>query len=675
MQPIYFLVSCLVGTSLAHADGPADNVPDKVRRVPPPGISIPEADRTELQAGADELGRAISALRTELKGKLRLLELAPDVEIYHKAVQWALRYDEFFKTNEVKTARTLLQQGMERAQQLREGAAPWITATGLVARGYVSRIDGSVQPYGLVVPASYQPGTSHQFRLDFWFHGRGETLSELDFINGRQKSAGEFTPPNTFVLHLYGRYCNANRFAGETDLFEALENVRKYYPIDQNRLVVRGFSMGGAACWDFAAHHAGLWAAAAPGAGFSETAGFLNDFQNERIKPAWSEQKLFHLYDATDYAINVFNCPMVAYSGEVDRQKQAADMMAKALAAEGIEMTHIIGPKTAHAYNPQSKPEINRRIDSIVARGRSPAPEKVRFTTWTLRYNQMLWVTVGGLEQHWERARVDAEWQATENSIHALTKGVSAISFSFEPGLYPLDITRLPKVVLDGQKLDGARPLSDRSWTSHFRKDGKKWMAVAPTEEGGLRKRHGLQGPIDDAFMDSFLMVRPTEKPLNEKVGAWAAAELAHATNHWRQQFRGDARVKDDADVSSDDIAASNLVLWGDRASNKLIAQIADKLPIRWDDQEIALGKKSFASDNHVPVLIYPNPLNPNRYIVLNSGFTFREYDYLNNARQTPKLPDYAIIDVNTPVSSRAPGEIVQAGFFGEQWELGGSGL
>jgi len=675
MQPIYFLVSCLVGTSLAHADGPADNVPDKVRRVPPPGISIPEADRTELQAGADELGRAISALRIELKGKPRLLELAPDVEIYHKAVQWALRYDEFFKTNEVKTARTLLQQGMERAQQLREGTAPWITATGLVARGYVSRIDGSVQPYGLVVPASYQPGTSHQFRLDFWFHGRGETLSELDFINGRQKSAGEFTPPNTFVLHLYGRYCNANRFAGETDLFEALENVRKYYPIDQNRLVVRGFSMGGAACWDFAAHHAGLWAAAAPGAGFSETAGFLNDFQNEKIKPAWYEQKLFHLYDATDYAINVFNCPMVAYSGEVDRQKQAADMMAKALAAEGIEMTHIIGPKTAHAYNPQSKPEINRRIDSIVARGRNPAPEKVRFTTWTLRYNQMLWVTVGGLEQHWERARVDAEWQATENSIHALTKGVSATSFSFEPGLYPLDITRLPKVVLDGQKLDGARPLSDRSWTSHFRKDGKKWMAVAPMEESGLRKRHGLQGPIDDAFMDSFLMVRPTGKPLNDKVGAWAAAELAHATNHWRQQFRGDARVKDDADVSSDDIAASNLVLWGDRASNKLIAQIADKLPVRWDDHEIALGKKSFASDNHVPVLIYPNPLNPNRYIVMNSGFTFREYDYLNNARQTPKLPDYAIIDVNTPVSSRAPGEIVQAGFFGEQWELGGTGL
>jgi hypothetical protein len=33
-------------------------------------------------------------------------------------------------------------------------------------------------------------------------------------------------------------------------------------------------------------------------------------------------------------------------------------------------------------------------------------------------------------------------------------------------------------------------------------------------------------------------------------------------------------------------------------------------------------------------------------------------------------LPDYAVVDVNVPVSSRAPGGIVDAGFFGEKWEL-----
>jgi hypothetical protein len=185
-----------------------------------------------------------------------------------------------------------------------------------------------------------------------------------------------------------------------------------------------------------------------------------------------------------------------------------------------------------------------------------------------------------------------------------------------------------------------------------------------------LRKRHGLQGPIDDAFLDSFLMVRPSGKPLNEQVGKWADAEQAHAIEHWRRQFRGDARVKADTEITDDDIANHHLVLWGDPQSNALLAKIAAGLPIRWDAQGLRIGALTYAPDRHVLLAIYPNPLNPRRYVVLNSGFTFREYDYLNNARQAPKLPDYAVVDTSMPVSSRAPGGIATAGFFGEQWEL-----
>ena len=127
--------------------------------------------------------------------------------------------------------------------------------------------------------------------------------------------------------------------------------------------------------------------------------------------------------------------------------------------------------------------------------------------------------------------------------------------------------------------------------------------------------------------------------------------------------------MNDDA-VTDADIAAHNLILWGDPRGNKLLARIADKLPVHWDASGLQLGKQTFAADHHVPVLVYPNPLNPKRYVVLNSGFTFREYDYLNNARQVSKLPDFAIVDVNQPVTSRAPGGIVAAGFFDEHWRL-----
>ncbi len=77
---------------------------------------------------------------------------------------------------------------------------------------------------------------------------------------------------------------------------------------------------------------------------------------------------------------------------------------------------------------------------------------------------------------------------------------------------------------------------------------------------------------------------------------------------------------------------------------------------------------QAFSADRHVPVLIYPNPLNPRKYVVLNSGHTFREADSLNNARQTPKLPDYAVVDVQTPPTKLGWGTLPKAGFFGERW-------
>jgi len=111
-------------------------------------------------------------------------------------------------------------------------------------------------------------------------------------------------------------------------------------------------------------------------------------------------------------------------------------------------------------------------------------------------------------------------------------------------------------------------------------------------------------------------------------------------------------------------------VLWGDPSSNALLAKVLTKLPIRWTKEELVVAGKSYDPAHHTLAMIYPNPLNPDRYVVLNSGFTFREYDYLNNARQTAKLPDWAVIDLRVPPSSRFPGKIVAAGFFDENWQF-----
>ena len=654
-----FAASLLLA-ALSYAQQPA-----ALRPVPPPGIEVGAADRAELEAGIAALGREIEGLRTALQKRPALLALLPDVQIFHNAARYALSYNEFFKPEEIRTAKAQLQQGLERARELREGRAPWATQTGLVVRGYLSEVDGSVQPYGLVVPPGYRADLPFRHRLDAWFHGRSETLSEVNFLAERQKSPGQFTPPNAFVLHLYGRYCNANKFAGEVDLFEALAHVRANYPIDENRISVRGFSMGGAATWHIAVHHAGLWAAAAPGAGFAETAEYL------KLKPEeqpWYQRKLWHLYDATDYALNLFNCPTVAYSGELDRQIQAAQIMDRHLRTEGMELAHIIGPKTEHKYHPDSIREISARIDGIVERGRNPVPRQVRFTTWTLRYNRMLWVTIDAMGEHWERARVDAEI-ADAATVRLATKNVTALTLEMPAGLCPLDATRRPVAILDEQRVEAAPVKSDRSWTAHFRRIDGRWRAVESSEEPGLRKRHGLQGPIDDAFMSRFIMVRPTGKPMSEALGAWVASEQGRAIAQWRSQFRGEAIVRDDTALTEAEIAASNLVLWGDPSSNAILAKILDRLPIGWTAEGVRVGAQAW-SPMHAPILIFPNPLNPRRYVVLNSGITFREADYLTNSRQVARLPDWAVVDLRVPPGPDAPGRIAAAGFFNERWEL-----
>ncbi len=634
-------------------------------RMPPRGIPVPPAVRAELEAGVKKLDDEIERLRTAPQWKTLPIQYLPDVQIYYNAVRYALEDDIFYKTNDFAAARRFLKEGEARLHDISQGHATWNTNTGLLVRGYVSKLDGSVQPYGLVVPASYKPGDKKTYRLDFWFHGRGDKLSELEFINEREKNPGEFTPPDTFVLHPYGRYCNAYKFAGEVDVFEALADVERHYPIDTNRISVRGFSMGGAATWHLAAHHAGLWAAASPGAGFVDTPVYQKIFDKKPLPP-WYEQKLWHLYDAVDYAGNLFNCGLVAYSGEIDPQKQAADLMAKAMAAEGLTMTHIIGPNTGHKYEPKAKLEVAAKVDAIANKGRNPWPNEVKFTTWTLRYNQMDWVTIDALEKHWERARVNARVEPLSENVllRVGTTNVAAFSLELAPQLRGLAEAVSINVVIDNQMLGfGYRA----GQLYHFRKNGKNWARLDSLDDVALAKRHGLQGPIDDAFMDSFIFVRPTGKPQNPTVAKWVHDGMTNAIAQWRLQFRGEPRVKDDAAVTDDDIASNNLIVWGDPESNRLLAKIAGKLPIHWGAHELAFRTKPFPADQFVPVMIYPNPLNPKRYVVVNSGFTFSEAAHLSNALQTPKLPDYAILDISVPRSARG---VEDAGFFDEHWQL-----
>ena len=116
--PLFVLccVLALVTTHHATEAVEAEVSLDHVKRIPPVGVVVPPEDRAELEAGVNELGKAIDSLRDSAHA-----DLLPDVEIFYNAVHYALKYDEFFDPSQIAKAKTLLKQGHERAAQLREG--------------------------------------------------------------------------------------------------------------------------------------------------------------------------------------------------------------------------------------------------------------------------------------------------------------------------------------------------------------------------------------------------------------------------------------------------------------------------------------------------------------------------------------------------------------------------
>ena len=675
-----------VFAGLAAADGERDNNPLEVRRVPKAGVKVPAERETVLREQLAQLQKKIGELQKQKDPQITAL--LPDVLIFERAVRGALDYDEFFSPKDIDKADSVVAEGLSRADQLLAGKPEWPNQSGLVVRGYTSRIDHTVQPYGLVVPKTYAFSHSVPTRCDLWFHGRGETLSELNFIWDRMKNAGQYTPEHTIVLHPYGRYSNAFKFAGETDVLEALEDVQQRYRIDEDRISVRGFSMGGAACWQFAVHYPSRWFAANPGAGFSETPEFLKFFQKETLTPKPWEQSLWNLYDCDKYALNLIHCPTIAYSGEKDIQKQAADVMEAALIDRGIKLRHVIGAEMGHQIDDASKIVIEKAMNELAKRGRQSSSTPIQvLQTHTLKYNTAGSMTIDGLLEHWKPASLWLDRRSLADGqpsrvLSVQQTNVSAFRITIPAGSIPvemvddfenglgLEIMDVSRDSYQASYLSFEGPFSDGSASvvAH-RDDTGKWV-TGPQPSDKLLKRHNLQGPIDDAFMDSFVFVRPTGKAANEMVEEWAEAELERAIVHWRRHFRGDARVVDDTDVTDELIQTANLVLWGDPSSNSVMARIAGRFPIKWNDQAVVVGGQSYDAANHAPILIYPNPLNPDRYVVFNSSFTFRDYAYLNNARQVPMLPDWAVVDLRTPPGNVWPGLIVDADFFDEAWKL-----
>lgn len=660
MKPVLLALLCAAVT--AHAQFRPDGATASFKgSLPPrPTADLSRPQQTALEDELDQVTRAFLEVKRH--------ERAADVDIFLKAVRYAIEFHEWYdKTPEdgLKKARALLAEAGNRIESLKKNQTPWMNGPGQKVLGFYSDIDGSPQPYGVEVPEGLELGKGAKpVPMWLWLHGRGDTATDLHFVYSRLKATkpGQFQPKGTIVVHPFGRFCNGWKSAGETDVFECKADATKRFNVDINRIALAGFSMGGAGAWHLGAHYADQWACVHTGAGFVDVIRYQK-ITAEKLPP-WFEQTLWGAYDVPDVARNFFNVPLVSYSGEVDAQRDSAEYMSEVLAKDGYKLKHLIGPGMPHKYHPEVLKEVQGLVEEAVAKGRKPMPDKVVLQFRSARHARLFWVESLEVDIPWADSRLEADIGSngvmTVTTRNIRTFRVDAAAFRRYPARpYTLVVDGSPIRFIDK---DTTRPhyyaSKDKAgkWVMGFG-DERPWPGV---KAGGTC--------IEDAFLSRFIVVLPERPGDSDKTTDWAKAESQHFLTRWRSLMRGDALVKRASEVTPEDMQSAHLVLWGDARSNPLIARFLPKLPVTWTPDDVGVGSASFRTASHTLLLGYPNPVAPQKRIVINSGLTFREAHDRTNSLQNPKLPDWAILDVSQPPNAETPGRVVAADFFDTQW-------
>ncbi len=289
---LFLAVAVALAASQPAVTVAQDKKDDKKKAQPKvdPKTFIPDtATLKQIKDKTEELRKAVAAL----KAKKLPDDVFVEVEIYLKAAENIVRFEEWLAAGSIKWALTTLDQGLARAKQAEGGKPVWRDAPGKwVVRAYRSGIDKSIQPYAVLLPHDYGKDPKKLWRLDIVLHGRDGALTEAKFIAGHQGTAPKDL--GYVQLEVYGRGNNAYRWAGETDVFEALGSAGFKYNgtklggsvIDRNRVVLRGFSMGGAGTWHIGLHHPDQFCVIGPGAGFTTTHGYIANLPKALAGPS-----------------------------------------------------------------------------------------------------------------------------------------------------------------------------------------------------------------------------------------------------------------------------------------------------------------------------------------------------------------------------------------------------
>lgn len=526
---------------------------------------------------------------------------------------------------------------------------PFKERKGLHLRTYISDVDGALQTYSVWVPLEY--GGS-PYPLIVWLHGYQRRNSPYQCQVPPEIEGAIVVSPSARGSYDY-------KYLSEVEVLNTIEDIKKHYSIDPDRIYLMGHSMGGTGAWSLAVHYPHLFSAVSPSSGNTDHRIWEERWEAPLERTPRSSLRAF-LEDADSsvtYAPNLRNIPVLCLHGTKDdivdvehsrRMVRALTEFSSMVAYEELPRGHRLS-------------EIERKGRWLLRHRRRRYPAQVSLKCSRLRYSRAYWLGIDAFENPLEFAYAEAE--LSEGTIFLTFRNVSAFT------LHELDklVKGEMRVVVNGRTV----------WSGESRKSlslersDHEWRERKP--DNSPRKKPGLEGPIADAFLSPFLIVRGTQD--SSVRGQMLAREVEYFSESWKERYGARPRLKDDTELTDADIKSYNLILYGGPGENLITRRIIGKVPCTITRDAIEIFGRRFTGEDIGLRLCYPNPLNPERYVVLNcalsgQGYFLQDFRFGNwfdwKAFESRPYFDYIVYDSR----SYNPETILFFGYFDSRWKF-----
>ncbi len=530
---------------------------------------------------------------------------------------------------------------------------------------YVSEVDGSEQPYGLYIPQPFDPDVPHAVV----FHGHGFGGRANANFSSFQRSYADAR--GWILVNLDGR---GNTFwdgMGENDFFRALGELRNRYPngINTARLHFTGASMGATGAFRLGFRHPDVFAAVGGADG-------------------WCDYHQWHRHwyakAADPYGIDPSREPLLQSGSPLDIAENGKHLWLRMVVdtndttvwpQNGRQLhTRLDELGYSHSYHENTGGhtagyDITAIYEYFSRHLNKPSPKDVVLKANELKYASAYWARIDRLEKSRQFATIevtigDGAVEVTASHLHRYT-------LLLTPELVGADEV---SVYTNGE-LNYVGPVGEITVSASLDESGSivGW-STSNTLPRGLSKTAQIEGPIGHAFTSRFLLIRGTVGSKSETSENRSEAEKF--AGEWNSWMHANISPVTDTSITEEDIATSNLILFGTADSNSLIQAINDLLPIRIWRNRIVAGANTYEGTNYGLYMVFPNPLNPERYVVISHGTI--EGSYEKELEALPWYwPDYVVFDMNVSPSITVqpplvylPDAWVEAGYFDQYWRL-----